>query len=64
MRIHQIDRTWALHTEDQEMTSRLSQAFMLIASYTGAQTLLGESKDWLAQCQDNVTEWYTRSWCW
>ena len=24
--------------------------------------LLGSSKDWLAQCQDNVTEWDTRSW--
>ena len=23
--------------------------------------LLGEGKDWLAQCQDNVTEWDIRS---
>ena len=27
-------------------------------------TLLGYGKDWLAQCQDNVTEWDIRSWCW
>ena len=26
--------------------------------------LLGLSKDWLAQCQDNVTEWDSRSRCW
>ena len=25
--------------------------------------LLGQGKDQLAQCQDNVTEWDTRSWC-
>ena len=25
--------------------------------------LLGEDKDWLAQYQDNVTEWDIRSWC-
>ena len=25
--------------------------------------LLGLGKDWLAQCQDNVTEWDIRSWC-
>ena len=24
---------------------------------TDAQALLGQGKDWLAQCQDNVTEW-------
>ena len=27
-------------------------------------TLLGYGKDCLAQCQDNVTAWDTRSWCW
>ena len=26
--------------------------------------LLGQNKNWLAQCHDNVTEWYIRSWCW
>ena len=26
--------------------------------------LLGSGKDWLAQCQDNATEWDSRSWCW
>ena len=25
--------------------------------------LLGEGKDWLAQCEDNVIEWDFRSWC-
>ena len=24
--------------------------------------LLGQGKDWLAQCQDNVTEWDIRCW--
>ena len=28
------------------------------------RSALGYSKDWLAQCQDNVTEWDNRSWCW
>ena len=27
-------------------------------------TLLEYGKDWLAQCQDNVTDWDIRSWCW
>ena len=27
-------------------------------------TLLGWGKDWLVQCQNNVTEWDSRSWCW
>ena len=27
-------------------------------------TLLGWGMDWLAQCQDNVSEWDIRSWCW
>ena len=26
--------------------------------------LLGEGKDWLAQCQDNITEWDIRLWYW
>ena len=26
--------------------------------------LLGQSKDWFAKCQDNVTEWDFRAWCW
>ena len=26
-------------------------------------TLLGQGKDWLALCQDNVTEWDIKSWC-
>ena len=26
--------------------------------------LLGYEKDWLVQCQNNVTEWDIRSWCW
>ena len=26
-------------------------------------TFLGQNKDWLAQCQDKVTEWDTRSLC-
>ena len=26
--------------------------------------LLGKGKDWLAQCQDNVTEWGIKSWHW
>ena len=26
--------------------------------------LLGQDKDWFAQCQDHVTEWEIRSWCW
>ena len=26
--------------------------------------LLGYGKDWLAQCQDNVTDWGITSWCW
>ena len=25
--------------------------------------LLEQGKDWVAQCQDNVTEWNIRSWC-
>ena len=25
--------------------------------------LLGYGKDWLAQCQANLTEWDIRSWC-
>ena len=25
--------------------------------------LLGDAKDWLVQCQENVTEWDIRSWC-
>ena len=28
------------------------------------RTLLGEGKDWLAQCQEHVTELDIRSWCW
>ena len=26
--------------------------------------LLGERKDWLARCQDNLTGWASRAWCW
>ena len=26
--------------------------------------LLGQGQDWLAQCQDTVTEWGIGSWCW
>ena len=26
--------------------------------------LLGEDKDWLTQCQDKVTDWDIKSWCW
>ena len=26
--------------------------------------LLRYGKVWFAQCQDNMTEWYSRSWCW
>ena len=26
--------------------------------------LLGQGKDWLAQCKDNVTEWDIRLQCW
>ena len=25
--------------------------------------LLGQDKDWLGQCQDNVSEWDIKSWC-
>ena len=28
------------------------------------EPLLGEGKNWLDQCQDNVTEWDMKSWLW
>ena len=33
-------------------------------SLTWRSALLGQDKDWFAQCKDNVTEWDSRSWCW
>ena len=30
----------------------------------GIVTSTAQSKDWLAQYQDNVTTWDIRSWCW
>ena len=31
---------------------------------TSCSVLQGYGKDWLSQCQDNVTEWEIGSWCW
>ena len=33
-------------------------------SLTRRSALSGYDKDWFTQCQDNVTEWDIRLWCW
>ena len=50
-------KPWSSQTNDLENdTCR----FLLLAS---SLALLGQDKDWLAECPDNVSEWVIRSWC-
>ena len=42
------------------MTSRIDTCHILARHLA----LLGSGKDWLAQSQDNVTEWNIKAWCW
>ena len=63
-----IGRARASCVEDREFSSWTSQPNDL-NMYTyhfraRHSTLLSYGKDWLAQCQDNVTKWDSRSWCW
>ena len=50
-----VFQPWSSQTNHFKIDTFHSQAWCL--------ALLGEDKDWLAQCQDNATEWDSRSWC-
>ena len=47
--------TWSSQTKDFQIDTCHFLAWR--------SALLGWGKDWLAECQDTVTEWDIRSWC-
>ena len=58
-----IDRAKVSHAGDWEFGSQpMTYKIELFSFLSWQSALFGYGKDWLAQCQDNTTEWDIRSW--